>query len=71
MKHEASAVAEYAKHSGTKVSASGIWLFPEGDLAPSRDGIVVDQNNSNKHLGLVEIKCPYKFSTVVIKSLAD
>ena len=32
-KHEATAVAEYVQHSGNKVIPSGIWLFPEGDLA--------------------------------------
>ena len=36
-KHEATAVAEYVKHSGNKVIPSGIWLFPDGDLAASPD----------------------------------
>ena len=58
-KHEATAMAEYVKHSGNKVIPSGIWLFPEGDLAASPDGIVVDPNDASNFLGLVEIKCPY------------
>ena len=58
-KHEATAVAEYVKHSGNKVIPSGIWLFPDGDLAASPDGIVVDKEDASKYLGLVEIKCPY------------
>ena len=69
--HEAIAVAEYVKHSGYKVIASGIWLFPEGDLAASPDGIVVDPDNSNNYLGLVEIKCPYKLSREHIRCGAD
>ncbi len=71
IKHEARAVGEYEKHSGNKVIASGIWLFPEADLAASPDGIVVDQNNPSKHLGLVEIKCPYKCSRANIRTGAD
>ena len=70
-KHEAKAVAEYVKHTGNKVTPSGIWLFPEGDLAASPDGIVVDPENSNNFLGLVEIKCPYKCSGEQIRSGAD
>ena len=61
-KHEATALAEYVKHSGYKVIPSGIWLFPEGDLAASPDGIVVDANDVSKYLVLIEIKCPYKCS---------
>ncbi len=71
IKHEAIAVAEYEKHTGNKVISSGIWLFPEGDLAASPDAIVVDPNNSSMHLGLVEIKCPYKCSREHIRSGAD
>jgi len=70
-KHEATAVAEYVKHSGNKVIPSGIWLFPEGDLAASPDGIVVDANDPSKYLGLLEIKCPYKCSREQIRSGAD
>ena len=71
IKHEARAVAEYEKHSGNKVIASGIWLFPEGDLAASPDGIVIDPNDTSKYLGLLEIKCPYKCSREKIRSGAD
>ena len=71
IKHEATALAEYEKHSGNKVIASGIWLFPEGDLAGSPDGIVVDPNDASKYLGLVEIKCPYKCAREHIRSGAD
>ena len=70
-KHEARAVAEYVKHSGNKVIASGMWLFPEGDLAASPDGIVVDSNDASKYLGLVEIECPYKCSREHIRCDAD
>ena len=70
-KHEAIAVAEYVKHSGNKVIPSGIWLFPEGDLAASPDGIVVDANDASKFLWLLEIKCPYKCSREQIRSGAD
>ncbi len=70
-KHEATAVAEYVKHSGNKVIPSGIWLFSEGDLAVSPDGIVVDTENSTNFLGLVEIKCPYKCSREHIRCGAD
>ena len=47
-KHEGTAVAEYVQHSGNKVINSGIWLFPEGDLAASPDGIVVDSSNKRE-----------------------
>ena len=71
IKHEATALAEYEKHTGNRVIASGIWLFPEGDLAGSPDGIVVDANDASKYLGLVEIKCPYKCAREDIRSGAD
>ena len=70
-KHDATAVAEYVEHSGNKVIRSGIWLFPEGDLAASPDGIVVDANDTRKYLGLVEIKCPFKCSREHIQCGAD
>jgi len=71
IKHEATALAEYENHTGNKVIGSGIWLFPEGDLAASPDGIVVDRNDPSKYLGLVEIKCPYKCARERIRSGAD
>ena len=39
IKHEATALAEYENHTGNKVIGSGIWLFPEGDLAASLMGL--------------------------------
>ena len=71
IKHEATALVAYEKHTGNNVIPSGIWLFPEGDLAASPDGIVVDANDATRYLGLVEIKCPYRCAGERIRSGAD
>jgi len=58
--HEAEAIEKYQFLTGNKVEDTGIWLFPDGILAASPDGLVVDSKNKGKYLGIIEVKCPYK-----------
>lgn len=59
--HEEEARMEYEKtlESGYKVEACGLFVYENGFLAATPDGIVVD-DHSNKDR-LLEIKCPYSF----------
>ena len=64
--HEKDAIQEYEKRTGKKVIETGIWIFPDGYLAASPDGIVVDADNPDKYLGIVEVKCPARVKDIII-----
>ncbi len=69
--HEAEAIEKYQFLSGNKVEDTGIWLFPDGILAASPDGLVVDPKNQGKYLGIIEVKCPYKLHWDPIETEMD
>ena len=69
--HEAEALKSYERQTGNKVIESGIWVFPEGDLAASPDGLVLDPKDSTKYIGLVEIKCPFRCKGAQIRNGQD
>ena len=49
--HEKDAIREYEKRTGKTVIETGIWIFPDGYLAASPDGIVVDPDQPDKYFG--------------------
>ena len=66
--HESHAIKEYERQTGKRVIESGIWLFPEGDLAATPDGLVLDPSNPSSFIGIVEIKCLFKCRDARIRS---
>ena len=66
--HESEGIKEYERQTGKRVIASGMWLFPEGDLSATPDGLVLDPSNPSKYIGIVEIKCPFKCRNLTIRT---
>ncbi len=54
--HESDARAAYEAGTGEEVRETGIWLFPEGHLGASPDGLILDPSNPKSVLGILEIK---------------
>lgn len=54
--NEKKAISEYEHEFGYHVKETGIWLFPDGYLGASPDGLVFD---GDKLIGLIEVKCPW------------
>ncbi len=66
IKHESDARHEYEKRTGQKVIETGIWLFQEGHLGASPDGLILDPSNPQNVLGIIEIKCPFRMIDIQI-----
>ena len=58
--NEKNALERYEAETGYKVIETGLWLFPDGNLAASPDGLVADRKDPTVHIGIVEVKCPYR-----------
>ena len=56
---ENSAIASYCTVTGRKVKPTGLWLFPNGYLGASPDGLVYNQPSHANPSGILEVKCPY------------
>ena len=56
--NEENAVHEYELRTGHKVSASGVWLFPNAPLYSSPDGIIRLKSDQRQIEGVLEVKCP-------------
>ena len=69
--HENLAIREYEKKTGTKVEATGIWIFPNGNFAASPDGIIYDDKDKTKAIGVVEVKCPWRLRKIKIGNVSD
>jgi len=69
--HEAAAIREYERKTGTKVCPTGIWLFPNGHFAASPDGLIFDPKDKSKPIGVVEVKCPWRLRNVRIQNESD
>ena len=66
LEHESQASKEYERQTGNTVIASGMWLFPEGDLSATPDGLVLDPADQTKYIGVIEVKCPFKYRNTQI-----
>ena len=56
---EDTAIASYCIQTGRKVSPTGIWLFPDGMLGASPDGLILYNENNPEPRGIIEVKCPF------------
>ena len=56
---EDTAFASYRTQTGRRVSPTGVWLFPDGNLAASPDGLILYNENNPEPRGIIEVKCPY------------
>lgn len=58
--HEKDAIEAYMRRTGLIVKDTGLWVFPNGFLAASPDGIVFDPwGLEEEPVGIIEVKCPY------------
>ena len=57
--HEIDGIYEYCKQTGRHVKETGIWLFPNGCMGASPDGLVFEESDRNTPVGILEVKCPY------------
>ena len=57
--HEIVAIQHYMELTGYCVKPTGLWIFPNGYLAASPDGLVFETDESQTPSGIIEIKCPY------------
>ena len=60
IEHEKKAIETYCRLVNKIVKETGLWVFPNGFLAASPDGIVFDPKVSTEQPeGIIEVKCPY------------
>ena len=64
--HEKQAIDEYVKESHAIVKPTGLWLFPNGIMGASPDGLVFADAHDTKPSGVIEVKCPYSMRDVTI-----
>ena len=64
--HEAQAITAYAHDSKTIVKPTGIWLYPNGVMGASPDGLVYNSVTERNPAGILEVKCPYSLRNTVI-----
>jgi hypothetical protein len=57
--NEQNAIAAYCNKTGHFVKPTGLWLFPCGQLGASPDGLVYESADSERPVGILEVKCPY------------
>ena len=57
--HEKDAIEKYSAIKGYNVRPTGLWIFPNGYLAASPDGIVFEDEEMDIPSGIIEVKCPY------------
>jgi len=57
--HEVDAIAAYCRQTGRIVKPTGIWLFPNGMLGASPDGLVFEKVDDERPSGILEVKCPF------------
>jgi len=69
--HENLAIREYEKKTDTKVEPTGIWIFPNGNFAASPDGIIYNDKDKTKAIGVVEVKCPWRLRKIKIGNVSD
>ena len=55
--HEKDAIEAYKKQTGYDVKETGLWLFPNGFIGASPDGLVYINGQLS---GILEVKCPWR-----------
>ena len=68
VEHEADAIAEYERETGFRVMPTGLWLFEDGYLGASPNGMVY---NGDTLVGILEVKCPWSIRNRCFESTAD
>ena len=66
--HENDGVDAYVQTSGYIVKPTGIWLYENGYMGASPDGLVYPSKDATSPCGIVEIKCPYSLRNKEIKA---
>ena len=57
IENEKQAIESYVTQHHHDVKETGLWLFPDGYLGASPDGLVYDKDEL---VGIVEVKCPWR-----------
>ena len=68
--HEKDAIKDYIKATHSRVEPTGRWVFPNGFLAASPDGIIYEENNPFP-CGILEVKCPYYCRFMSFQEMKD
>jgi len=58
--HESDARKQYEESTGEKVTETGIWLFQEGHLGASPDGLILDPSNPKSVLGILKLNAHFE-----------
>ena len=69
--HEAGAIDAYVRENRVIVKPSGLWLYANGFMGASPDGLVFEREWDRDPVGIVEVKCPYSMRDVRINSEAE
>ena len=65
---ESQGIDEYVKKTHAIVRPTGIWLFPNGVMGASPDGLVYQHLHAADPIGIIEVKCPYSMRSVKLQS---
>ena len=71
IEHEAQAIDEYVKRTGLIVKPTGIWMFKNGIMGASPDGLIFSLPNQSRAEGIIEVKCPYSMRDVYVRNPLD
>ena len=66
--HENDGIDAYVGLSGYIVKPTGVWLYDNGCMGASPDGLVYPSKDATTPCGIVEIKCPYSLRNTEIKA---
>ena len=69
--HEIVAIQHYMEMTGYCVKPTGLWIFPNGYLAASPDGLVFDTEEIQTASGIIEVKCPYSVRFMTFQEMTS
>ena len=71
VEHEHKAIDAYIKKTQAIAKPTGVWLFPNGVMGASPDGLIFDSAHTRDPVGITEVKCPYSLREVKINCEAE
>ena len=71
VQHEKQAIDEYVQKTRAIVMPTGVWLFPNGVMGASPDGLVYEGAHDRDPVGILEVKCPYSMRDFKVNCAAE
>ena len=65
--HEPVALSAYINKTGAIIRTTGVWLYKNGLMGASPDGLVMGGDDASEPLAVIEVKCPYSMRNVKLK----